>query len=245
MRVSVLLPTYERPRLLREALESLRAQTMPRHAFEVILANDGGPHISPDVLDGLVGQVLNLPENRGQSAANNAALRIASGEYVTVAHDDDKVLPQKLSTLTAALDACGPEVSAVFGWPVYADAAGNESICPPNIRTFFDTHPVVTLQHAMEDGLFVHGTALLYRKSALDAIGGWDETLPTAEEFDLHLRLLHTQGVFRAVDVPVVTYRAGGKHLAYKGKRPRAVMDRIYAKVTTTGHAGLHTMGAF
>lgn len=241
MRVSVLLPTYKRHALLVDALDSLRRQSMPKAEFEVIVANDGGPRIEHRILDGLQGQVVNLPENRGQSAANNAALAVAKGEYVTVAHDDDTVLPEKLRVLSHALDQCGPEVSAVFGWPVYADEAGNESICPPNIRAFFDAHPIVTLQHAMEEGLYVHGTALLYRKSALDAIGGWDESLPTAEEFDLHLRLLHTQGVFKAVDVAAVTYRAGGKHLAYKGKRPREVMNRIYAKVTTKGHP----MGAF
>jgi hypothetical protein len=99
-------------------------------------------------------------------------------------------------------------------------------------------HPVVTLETALEQGLYVHGTATMYRRSAWERIAEngkvWDESLPTAEEFDLHLRLLKFAGVFRAVDLPVVTYRAGGKHQGYKserGKRPREVMNRIYAKV--------------
>jgi hypothetical protein len=87
----------------------------------------------------------------------------------------------------------------------------------------------------IEHGLFVHGTATMYRKASLDRIGGWDETLGTAEEYDAHLRMLHAGIVFQGVNAVTVTYRkhAGGK--SFDRKRRRAmrvgVMAKIYARL--------------
>jgi GT2 family glycosyltransferase len=235
MKVSVLIPTYKRRALLAETLASLTTQTMDPALFEVIVVNDGGPADAvPPIPAGLTGQVIHLPENQGLSAALNVAFAASVGRYVTVSSDDDLVLSHKLLALSVALDAAPDDTAAVFGYPIYTDVLGREIGCPESVRRFLREHPVVTSEIALSRGLYVHGTAPMYRRSGIEAIGGWDETLPTAEEFDLHHRLLRFVGVFRGVDVAVVTYRAGGKHLAHKserGKRPRSVMDRIYAKV--------------
>ena len=237
MKVSVLVPTYNRPDLLRETLASLGRQTMAPGLFEVIVVNDGGTD-APEIPLGLQGYVMHHPENRGLSAAMNTAFACATGEYVTVSADDDLVLPHKLLGLSKALDEAPGDTAAVYGWPIYTDYAGTELGCPEKVRAFLQRHPVVTLETVLSEGLFIHGTATMYRRSAWERIAEdgkvWDESLPTAEEFDLHHRLLKFAGVFRAVDLPVVTYRAGGKHMGQKserGKRPRHVMDRIYAKV--------------
>lgn len=231
LRVSVLLPTYQRPALLREALDSLRRQTMPLSDFEVIVINDGGPAVEANVLDGLTGQVVNQPQNRGLSAALNAGLACARAPYCTIASDDDLVLPDKLRALSDALDQAPEHVVATFGLPVYTDEMGVPLGVPPHVRAFATTHPLVTSQVALIEGLHVHGTGLVYRTASIRDAGGWDETLPTAEEWDLHHRLLRYHGLFQFVDVEVVTYRKGGKHAQYRGKRPREVMDRIYAKL--------------
>jgi GT2 family glycosyltransferase len=230
----VLVPTYRRPALLVEALDSLRAQTMPRADFEVIVVNDGGDMLPGDLLTGLTGRVIELPVNGGLSHALNLALSHAAAPYCTVAADDDLVLPDKLRLLSDALDAAPPETVATFGLPIYTTADGQPSGCPEVVAAFARRHPVVTSAIARAEGMWVHGTALVYRTAAVRDAGGWDETLPTAEEFDLHHRLLRYYGDFRFVDAAVVTYRAGGKHARYKtanGKRPRAVMNRIYAKL--------------
>jgi glycosyltransferase involved in cell wall biosynthesis len=228
------VPTYRRPVLLVEALDSLRAQTMPRSDFEVIVVNDGGDTLPGDILAGLTGHVVELPVNGGLSHALNLALSHATAPCCTVAADDDLVLPDKLTALCDALDAAPPETVATFGLPIYTTAEGRSLGCPEVVAAFARRHPVVTSAVARAEGMWVHGTALVYRTAAIRDAGGWDETLPTAEEFDLHHRLLRYYGDFRFVDAEVVTYRAGGKHVRYKtasGKRPRAVMDRIYAKL--------------
>jgi glycosyltransferase involved in cell wall biosynthesis len=242
MKVSVLVPTYNRPALLAEALESLTRQTMGPGSFEVIVVNDGGPADEVPALPlGLQGVVLHQPVNRGLSAALNRAYAHSVGRYVTVASDDDLVLPHKLLALSEALDKADEGTAATFGWPIHTDYLGNNLGCPEKVHQFLRDYPVVTSEIALSVGMYVHGTAPMYRREALDRIVDpvtgqlWDESLPTAEEFDLHHRLLRFAGVFRAVDLPVVTYRAGGKHQSHKserGKRPRAIMNRIYAKVS-------------
>ena len=240
MKVSVLVPTYNRPALLGEALDSITRQTMAPGLFEVIVVNDGGdPALIPSLPLGLQGVVLHQPTNRGQSAAINRALTHASGEYITVCSDDDTMLPHKLLGLSTALDKAPADTAAVFGLPIYTDKAGTPLGCPDQVRAFLHRHPVVTLEIVLNEGLFVHGTGTMYRRSAVDRIRQpdgtwWDESLPTAEEFDFHHRLLKFAGVFRGVDLPVMTYRMGGKHGQYKtegGRRPRETMNRIYAKV--------------
>lgn len=231
VKVTVLLPTYNRPDLLEEAVDSLRSQTMASERFEVIVINDGGETIRDGLLTGLRGMVLTQPANMGLSAALNAGLRHATGEYLTLASDDDLVLPDKLLALSDALDAEPATTVATFGLPIYTDLLGYEKGCPPAVSAFAARHPVVTSEIALAEGLYVHGTGLMYRTQVVRDAGGWDETLHTAEEWDLHHRLLRFHGVFRFVDAFVVTYREGGKHCQYHGKRPRHVMNRIYDKL--------------
>lgn len=231
MRVSVLLPTYQRPDLLEEAVASLRMQTMPRDDFEMLVINDGGTPPRLGLLDGLHGVVINRATNGGLSAALNAGLAHAKGDYLTLASDDDLVLPNKLLALCDALEQEPYSTVATFGLPIYTDLIGNEKGCPETVRDFALRHPLVTSDVALAEGLYVHGTALVYRTAVVREAGGWDETLPTAEEWDLHHRLLRFHGPFRFVDVFAVTYREGGKHCQYHGKRPRSVMNRIYDKL--------------
>jgi glycosyltransferase involved in cell wall biosynthesis len=232
MKVSVLVPTYNRPALLAETLESLTRQTMAPGDFEVIVVNDGGTASEvPDLPMGLQGEVVHKPTNKGLSAALNVALSMAVGEYVTVSADDDLVLPHKLLGLSVALDKASPAISATFGWPIYTDRQGNQLGCPEKVREFMRKHPVVTSEIALSEGLYVHGTAPMYRASALRQVGGWNERMPTAEEWDMNHRLLKFAGPFLAVDLPVVTYRAGGKHAQFKsdgGRRPREIMRLTY-----------------
>jgi glycosyltransferase involved in cell wall biosynthesis len=204
---------------------------MPRDALEVIVVNDGGTPVRRGLLDGLQGFVLAIPVNGGLSAALNAGLAHAHGDYLTIASDDDLVLPDKLLALSDALDAEPATTVATFGLPIYTDLLGYEKGCPPTVDSFARRHPVVTSEIALAEGLYVHGTGLMYRTHVIRDAGGWDETLPTAEEWDLHHRLLRFHGVFRFVDAFVVTYREGGKHCQYHGKRPRHVMNRIYDKL--------------
>ena len=234
--VSVLVPTFDRPALLAQALESLKWQTMPARDFEVVVVNDGGTDVRHVWMAAeLPGQYLTV-KHGGQGAALNAALAASTGRYVTVAHDDDLVLPAKLSALADALDK-NPWAVASYGLPIPTDEAGKRFPTPAQITRFVVAHRRLEWAHIDRgDGLWVHGTATMYRREALEQIKGWDTVLKTAEEYDLHLRLLKDAGPFVGVAVPVVTYRAGGKskHFRVRNRR-KAAMDRIYKRLGWSG----------
>src|SRR4051812_9468088 len=105
-RVTVIIPTQNRPQMLRDALLSVCRQTY--QDWEAIVVNDGGPEVNA-VLGALPSmqnlQVINLPTVQGPAAARNAAIQAAHGEILAFLDDDDVYRPHHLERLVAALQA--------------------------------------------------------------------------------------------------------------------------------------------
>ncbi|MGK8488024.1 glycosyltransferase family 2 protein [Nocardia asiatica] len=95
--ISVVIPTLNRPELLRQALQSVRRQTY--RDVEVIVVNDGGVSAA-DVVEqwkhDLAVELVELPHRSGCSRARNVGIERASGEYIAFLDDDDIFLPQHL-----------------------------------------------------------------------------------------------------------------------------------------------------
>lgn len=104
-RVSVVVPTHNRPALLREALASIAAQTCTD--WEVIVVDDGStPPIDAAALEAIVGGRLRLVRHdqpRGVAAARNSGFAAARGELIAQLDDDDRLAPEALSAATQAL----------------------------------------------------------------------------------------------------------------------------------------------
>ncbi len=100
---SVILTTYNRPQLLKDALDSIAHQSFKD--LDVILVNDNG-----DPVESLLAEYdfpvtyIRQGRNRGPAAARNTALHVARGRYVVYLDDDDLYLPDHLETLAKALD---------------------------------------------------------------------------------------------------------------------------------------------
>jgi glycosyltransferase involved in cell wall biosynthesis len=100
----VVIPTYGRPRQLRECLTALAAQTLPRDAFEVVVVDDGSPDglgsIAEDFAARLDVRVIRQ-DNAGPSAARNRGVEHAVGELIAFTDDDCLPAPAWLETLAA------------------------------------------------------------------------------------------------------------------------------------------------
>ena len=103
--VSVVIPTHNRPELLREALASVAAQTCTD--WEVVVVDDGStPPIDAAALETIVGPRLRLVRHeqpRGVAAARNSGFAAARGELIAQLDDDDRLAPEALSAAAAAL----------------------------------------------------------------------------------------------------------------------------------------------
>jgi GT2 family glycosyltransferase len=115
MLVSVVIAARDRPRLLREAVESVRRQTYP--VWELVIIDDGSdPPLSFDDLRLMLGERVHLVRHavpRGIPAAKNAGLRVAKGDLVLHLDDDDLLLPSALQRVIAAFHA-HPDLECLF-----------------------------------------------------------------------------------------------------------------------------------
>ena len=117
MKVSILLPIYNREKTLPRCLESIRAQTFTE--WELIAVDDGSSDGSADLVAGDARfRLLRHEKNRGASAARNTALAAAQGEFVALIDSDDEWLPAKLERQLAHLTARGADGCGCEYWMV-------------------------------------------------------------------------------------------------------------------------------
>lgn len=101
--ISVIIPTYNYGRFLRECLDSVFVQTF--RDIEVIVVDDGSTDDTPAILDSISDRRLKqfrIP-NSGSPCARNVGLRHAHGEFVAFIDADDRWRPRKLETQLALL----------------------------------------------------------------------------------------------------------------------------------------------
>lgn len=112
-RVSVIVPTRDRPAMLREALASIRALEADDLALEILVGDNGGLPETKQIAEEF--GAIHIPvAQAGASAARTAAMNAASGAYLAFLDDDDAWLPAHLRPQLALLDA-RPELDAVIG----------------------------------------------------------------------------------------------------------------------------------
>jgi GT2 family glycosyltransferase len=134
--VSILVPCFNGAQWLREALDSMLAQTYPR--IEVILLDDASSDDTPRIAAeyGERIRVVRQPRNLGIYENVNIGIGLARGELIATYHADDIYLPQIVQAQVDCLRA-HPEVGAVFCADIFVDALGREygrMVLPPPVR---------------------------------------------------------------------------------------------------------------
>jgi LmbE family N-acetylglucosaminyl deacetylase len=197
--IDVVVRTKNRPHLLREALDSIRAQLHPAH--KVIVVNDGGESVadlcSSDE-NGLDLKLVELEESRGRSAAAQAGLECATASHVAFLDDDDLMYPDHLLVLGKAVarGVSAPYVDAVQGLWKMTDSGDLEQVS--RHRTFggdFDQSRFELVNHIPLPCVAIP------RELALE-LGGFDPDLDMYEDWDLLLRLVKRSPL---VYIPKVT----------------------------------------
>ena len=94
--VTVIIPTYNRGWILKEAIDSVLSQGF--EDFELIVVDDGSTDNTQDILDGYARDIIVLrQDNRGVSTARNLGIASASGQFIAFLDSDDLWLPGKLT----------------------------------------------------------------------------------------------------------------------------------------------------
>ena len=198
--VSVIIPTYNRAALVQEAVASVRAQTY--RDFEIVVVDDGSTDGTREALgDRREVRVLRHADRRGVSAARNTGIHAARGEWLAFLDSDDLWQPEKLARQMAYLQD-RPDLSLCQtdeAW-VRRGVRVNKPLSHRKVggRIF----------SASLGRCLVSPSAVILHRRLVSDHGGFDETLPAAEDYDLWLRLTwrHEVGL---VDEPLVIKRGG------------------------------------
>ncbi|MGH2972493.1 MAG: glycosyltransferase family 2 protein [Gaiellaceae bacterium] len=176
--VSIVTPSFNQARYLREAIESVRTQTYA-HVEHVVVdgsSTDGTLDILREY-DEL--QWISEPD-RGQSHALNKGFAMSTGEIFGWLNADDAYEPEAVAEAVAALQESGAGL-------VYADVTrvNDDRVDPRRIRS----RATWDLWTELNDGNGVFSPAVFFTRSALDTVGGVDESLHLAMDYDLWLRI--------------------------------------------------------
>lgn len=198
--VSVIIPTVRRPHRLWRALESVGMQTYPH--VEAVVVNDGGVSVEEVVARyqaryGRPIQYVSLPFNRGLPAARNAGIAAATGDVLALLDDDDRYLPNHLAHLVMAIGQNADAVLAYDDVLIQIEDGTEDEPDPRILATCRFGRPYEKAIFDLED--YVITSAIVFRREDFEAVGKFDETIPSCEDWDLLLRLrdrgeLHYEG---------------------------------------------------
>jgi len=227
--VSVIVPTYNRPEMLVQSIQSILDQTYRNH--EIIVINDGGLEVESIVA--WLNQQQNITyvrhgRNRGLGAARNTGIKLARGKYLAYLDDDDIFYPDHLETLVSFLETSDYRVA-------YTDALralqvkkhGRYAIVERALLHSNDFDP---------DRLLVANQfpvlCLMHERACLEQAGLFDETLTTHEDWDLWIRLSFRDTFFHLRKVTgEYSWRNDGSTMTSSRKQDFVrTLEIIYAK---------------
>lgn len=200
IKYSVVIPTYNRSKLLKNNLEALAIQTVSKNDYEVIVINDG----SRDYTDAVAAQfqkerpeinfVYIVQENHGVSHARNQGIKRAKGEIIFFT-DDDCVVPLNwIETLTDGYRR-HPEIVGAGGWYKYSEEIYKKSVYAEYTIYAFSTQYSMYAEIKSNDfstNLAGNTSNMSYRKSVLEKLEGFDEEMriPGFDDWELKKRIL-------------------------------------------------------
>ena len=198
--VSVIIPTYNRGWILREAIDSVLGQEFSD--FELIVVDDGSTDDTRAILDSYGQEVIVIHQhNKGVSAARNRGIAESRALLVAFLDSDDVWLPRKLARqvefFSSHLDALICQTEEIW------------------VRNGFRVNP--KKRHRKISGMIfepslelclVSPSAVMMRKTLLDKVGMFDESLPACEDYDLWLRVSCRYPIM-LIDDPLIIKRGG------------------------------------
>jgi glycosyltransferase involved in cell wall biosynthesis len=215
MQISVVIPSYNRKHTLERALQSVFQQISP--VDEVILVDDGSSDGSNLMVEGLFPQVKILRQaNRGVSAARNRGIEAAGFEWIALLDSDDSWLPGKIEAIRQA-QRQHPDFALFHSDEIW-------------MRNGVRVNPMH--KHRKSGGWIfeqclpicaISPSASVIKKSLLQSLGMFDETLPACEDYDLWLRLCHRYPVHYLEQPLIVKYGGHADQLS----RQHPAMDQF------------------
>ncbi|MBD2095223.1 glycosyltransferase [Trichocoleus sp. FACHB-591] len=226
--VSVIIPAFNSEKTVRETIDSVLHQTLSN--VEIIVINDGSQDSTLEVAASISDVRLKIfsYSNAGVSASRNRGLIHASGDYIAFLDADDLWTPDKLQTQLEAFQN-HPKAVVAYSWTDWIDESGQFLRPGGHITENGDVHKQLLLRDFIESG-----SNPLILKQALIEVGGFNETLSAAADWDMWLRLA-ARYEFVAVPSAQVLYRVSAQSMSANVWKMEAeskqVIERAFTQV--------------
>lgn len=237
--VSVVIPSFNRARLLPRAINSALAQTY--RSIQVVVADDGSTDETSAVTETFGESVTYVrQDNAGVSSARNLGIRHSRGEFIAFLDSDDSWQPWKIEAQMGALRGY-PDAGLVWTDMVAVDDRDNV-LAERHLRSMYGAYEQVDIERTLERvaslgslcssvpaelehalvrkgdlsneillGNLIHTSTTLFRRSWLERTGGFDESfVKTGEDYEFYIRLC-SAGPVVLIDAPSTLYRVGAE----------------------------------
>ncbi len=210
--ISILIPCYNAEQWVGKAIKSALGQTWPEK--EVVVVDDGSIDTSSGIIRGFGDQIRwETGPNRGGNVARNRLLELARGDWVQFLDADDYLKPEKIAFQLK--EASGGMAADVIYSRVLIDEDSN--LKASQLNREFDIYSQWIAWHLPQTG------GCLWRRSALEEIGGWNQAIPCCQEHELYLRALQLGLRFKHTPTPLAVYRIWSEETVCR-RDPRKVV---------------------
>jgi len=196
-KVSVVIPVFNRPDAVCRAVRSVLDQTC--QDFEIIVVDDGSTDETAAAVAELADARITLirhERNRGGAAARNTGIRASAAPLVAFLDSDDEWMPAKLEHQLEAFQRVSQQVALV--------STGAVRVYTNLVEVDIPTLPANLVRALLTTNVIGETSRGMVRRSALEAVGGFDESLTASQDMDLWLRICSK---FEAHQVPEALVR--------------------------------------
>ena len=200
MKISVLIPTFNRIRLVARAIDSVLKQSL--NPYEIIVVDDGSDDGTSEMIQNKYKSIkLIQQQNNGVSAARNKGIKHAKGDWIGLLDSDDEWTEKKLEN----------QADRLIKTPEYDFCHTNEiwirNGVRVNQRKKHEKYGGYIFDKCL-DICRISPSSVLFRKNILDHIGWFDSQLPVCEDYDLWLRITSENRIL-FIDEPLIIKYGG------------------------------------
>ncbi|AGK95883.1 glycosyltransferase family 2 protein [Clostridium pasteurianum] len=198
--VSVVIPTYNRKDIIERAVNSVLNQTYKN--IEIIIVDDNSNDGTEDLVSKVYSKLKNIKyirheTNRGGNAARNTGLKYSSGKYIAFLDSDDEWFPEKLEKQLLLMHEKKADL-------VYTDyILFNEKTKEEHV--FNNSSKKYNFIDLLGSNFIGTTSTILTTKKVLNAVNGFDEDLPSCQDWDLYIRIGNKFNIC-GVKLPLVKY---------------------------------------
>lgn len=226
LRISVIIPTYNRGWIIKEAIDSVLTQNYSD--FELIVVDDGSTDDTQNILAEYKSRIRILQQdNKGVSAARNYGIDKARGDYLAFLDSDDIWLQNKITT---QVNFFKQDPDSLICQTQEIWIRNGKRVNP---KKYHKKYSGMIFEKTLPRCL-VSPSAVMIKKSLIEEVGCFDETLPACEDYDLWLRISYRYPVHL---IPKALIIKRGGHSDQLSANPGLDKYRIIAlrKILETG----------